>query len=243
MSDVRVDVQDGVAVATIDRPQRMNACRRATYEALLEVSSRLANEPGWRALVLTGAGRAFCAGQDLDEVSSGPVAAAEIDRVIGLLQNITRRLMNAGKPVVAAINGPAVGFGVECTLACDLRIASEAAWFRLPELRHGLFHTNGTYYLLPRLAGAGLAADMILTGRRVEAAEALRVGLVSRVVQPDQLLPAAIEAASALAQLDADALRFAREGLRRSSAMDLEAALAFEADACRRLLGRDRGGT
>lgn len=236
MNDVRVEVLDSVVVVTINRPQRLNACREATYAGLLEVAARLAHEPQWGAFVLTGAGRAFCTGHDLDEVPAGPITAAEVDRTVGMLQDITRRLVGTNKPCVAAINGAAVGFGLECTLAFDLRIASEDAWFMLPELGQGLFHTNGTYHLLPRLAGPGLAADMILTGRRVDASEAQRAGLVSRVVPADQLLPAAIEAAAALARLDAAALDLVRHGLRHSDAMDLEAALAFEADACRRLL-------
>lgn len=236
MSDVLVEVRDGVAVATFDRPERMNACRRETYQALRDVVARLAVESSWRALVLTGAGRAFCAGQDLDEVADGPPPAAELEAALQLLQDITRRMIGAGKPLVAAVNGPAVGFGVEVTLACDLRVASENAWFMLPELKHGLFHTNGTYHYLPRIAGAGLAADMILTSRKVDASEAMRAGLVSRVVASGQLLPVAIEAAAALAALDPVAVELAREGLRRSGTLTVEESLAFETGACRRLI-------
>ncbi len=240
MIDLNVEVQAGVAVATFDRPDRMNACRRQTYRELHELALQYAAEPEWRALVITGAGRAFCAGQDLDEVANGPPPADEIGPLLQLLQDITRRLLDAGKPLVAAINGPAVGFGVEITLCCDLRIASELAWFMLPELKHGLFHTNGTYHLLPRIAGPSLAADMILTARKVDVAEAMRAGLVSRVVTAEHLLPAAIGAAAALAKLDPEALRFAREGLRASAGMTLEDALAFEARACQALLTRER---
>ncbi len=238
MSDVRVELQDGVAIATLDRPDRLNACRRETYQALHDTFVALRAEAGWRALVLTGAGRGFCAGQDLDEVGGAPMAPDELERALALLQDITRRMLDAGKPIVAAINGPAVGFGVELTLSCDLRIAGEAAWFMLPELKHGLFHTNGTYHLLPRIAGPSLAADMILTSRRVEATEALQAGLVSRVVSSAQLLPAAVEAAAAMAALDPQALWLAREGLRGSAGATLEAALDFETHACRTLLQR-----
>ena len=240
MNDVSVEVQGGVAVATIDRPDRLNACRRQTYEALRDLAMRFAGEPDWHAMVLTGAGRAFCAGQDLDEVAPGPPPPGQLDPLLQMLQDITRRMLDAGKPIVAAINGPAVGFGVEITLCCDLRIASELAWFMLPELKHGLFHTNGTYHLLPRIVGPGLAADMILTSRRVDVAEALRAGLVSRVVTAEHLLPAAIGAAGALAKLDPTALKLAREGLRSSAGMTLEASLEFEVRACRTLLVRDR---
>lgn len=242
MSDVRLEVQDGIAVATIDRAERLNACRRATYEELRDIAARLDREPDWRALVLTGAGRAFCAGQDLGEVAEGRLDAAELARAIGLLQDITRNLAQASKPTVAAINGLAIGFGLECTLAFDLRIATDAAWFMLPELKHGLFHTNGTYHYLARLVGPGLATDMILTGRRVDAEQALRAGLVSRIVPAEKLLANAMEIADQLARLDPTALALAREGLRSMGAMSLAESLDFEARACETLLSRKPHG-
>lgn len=230
--DIQVELADGVAIARLNRPQRLNACRRATYEALHELFARFEREDAWGSLVLTGSGRAFCSGHDLDEVQGDERAAAE---TIALLQDITRRARACSRPLVAAVNGPAVGFGVEVMLAFDLRIAAPEAWFMLPELARGLFHTNGTYHLLPRLVGAGVAADMLLTGRRVAADEALRAGLVTRVVATDELLPTAIAAAAQLSQLPRPALAAAREGLRRVSAGTLEDALDFEAATCHRL--------
>lgn len=231
--DIEVEVADGVAVARLNRPERLNACRRATYEALFELFARLEREDAWGGLVLTGSGRAFCSGHDLDDVDGDERTVAE---TIALLQDITRRALACSKPLVAAVNGPAVGFGVEVMLAFDLRIAADEAWFMLPELARGLFHTNGTYHLLPRLVGSGVAADMILTGRRLAADEALRSGLVTRVVAAEELLPAAIAAAAELARLPRPALAAAREGLRHVAVGPLEVALAFEAATCRRLL-------
>lgn len=239
MTDIDLQVRDGIAIATINRPERLNAFRRATYEELLAIVSRLDSESQWHGLVITGSGRAFCAGQDLGDIPEGGIDAAEIARVIDGLQSVTRRLAGAGKPTVAAINGPAVGFGLEFPLALDVRLATPTAYFMLPELARGLFHTNGTYHYLAQLVGRGLAGDMILTGRRIDADEALRVGLVTRLVPPDELLTRAIEVAAKLAALDPVALGFAKQGLRTLAGRPLEDVLQFEADACVTLLTRD----
>jgi enoyl-CoA hydratase/carnithine racemase len=239
MSDIQLEVCDGIAVATFNRPERLNAFRRKTYLELLDIVTRLDREPAWNALVVTGAGRAFCAGQDLDEATERRKDSAELADLIGRLQDITRALESTAKPTVSAINGPAIGFGLECTLALDLRFASASAYFMLPELAIGLFHTNGTYHYLWQLVGRGLAADMILTGRRVEAEEALRAGLVTRLVSTEDLLPHAVEAAAQLAALDATAFRFARRGLRTMSHRTVEEDLQFETQACLSLLTRE----
>ena len=239
MSDIELEVRDGIAVVTFNRPERLNAFRRRTYDELRDIATRLDREPGWKGLVVTGAGRAFCAGQDLDEVAAVGVDPAELAAAIDCLQDITRTLDAAAKPTVAAINGAAVGFGLECTLAFDLRFASRSAYFMLPELAVGLFHTNGTYHYLGPLVGRGLAADMILTGRRIDAEEGLRAGLVTRLVSESELLPHAIEAAGELAALDAAAFRFAKQGLRTMGYRTLEDDLQFEAQACLSLLARD----
>jgi enoyl-CoA hydratase/carnithine racemase len=155
------------------------------------------------------------------------------------IQGITRLLDRSSLPTIAAINGPAVGFGLELTLACDLRFAADSAYFLLPELSHGLFHTNGTYHCLASCVGPALAADMILTGRRVSAAEALAAGLVSRILASDALVPTALETAMKVAALPRDALTRARRGLRDIELRaNLERALAFETTACVELLTR-----
>jgi|SoiMethySBSTD1v2_1073268.scaffolds.fasta_scaffold42608_2 enoyl-CoA hydratase/carnithine racemase len=238
MSDIQLEVHDGIAVVSINRPERLNAFRRSTYDELLAVASRLDRERSWHGLVLTGAGRAFCAGQDLAEIPDGNIQRIELEPLIGRLQDITRELARSAKPTVAAINGPAIGFGLECTLALDLRLANATAYFMLPELSRGLFHTNGTYHYLAQLVGRGLASDMILTGRRIDAEEALRAGLVTRLTPVDELLPRAIEAAVQLAALDTCALAFAKEGLRMAGGGTLEEGLQFETSACLTLLTR-----
>lgn len=236
MRDIKVTEHDGVVVATLDRPARLNACRTETYAEFAELAGRLADDDSWRALVLTGAGRAFCAGQDLDDVPAESTSRSELERRIATIQDITRRIAAAGKPTIAAINGPAIGFGLECTLAFDLRIATEAAYFMLPELARGLFHTNGTYHFLVEMVGPGLATDMILTGRRLTATEALQCGLVSRLAPATDLMSTAVALARDLTGLDGRAVALARAGLRRRRAHDLEDTLAFEASACLSLL-------
>jgi 2-(1,2-epoxy-1,2-dihydrophenyl)acetyl-CoA isomerase len=236
VSDIQIEVHDGIAVATIDRPERLNAFRRRTYDDLHAIATRLDGETSWRALVVTGAGRAFCAGQDLGDVPRGELDPADLKQAVDQLQDITRKFALAGKPTVAAINGPAVGFGLEFTLALDLRIASPKAYFILPELVRGLFQTNGTFHYLAPLIGRGLAGDMILTGRRVDVDEALRAGLVSRIVPGEDLLAQAIAIAMQLSNLDRIALGYAREGLRTLGGGSLEDALQFESRACVDLL-------
>lgn len=236
MNDIQITELDGVVVATINRPARLNACRTETYAELADMAARFAVDASWRALVLTGAGRAFCAGQDLDDIPLATVEPAELGRRIDTLQEVTRRIVGAGKPTIAAINGPAVGFGLECTLAFDLRVAVESAYFLLPELARGLFHTNGTYHYLARLVGSGVATDMILTGRQMSAQEALQAGLVSRLVAPGELLPMSLALARSLAAIDTEAFALARAGLRACRDADLEATLAYEARACLALL-------
>jgi enoyl-CoA hydratase/carnithine racemase len=242
VSDIALDLQDGVAVVRFDRPDRLNAFRRQTYAELRGIAARFEHEATWRALVLTGTGRAFCAGQDLNDITGMDTLPAAVADTVAGIQDITRSLARASKPFVCAVNGVAVGFGLEVTLAADLRLAAPAAYFMLPELSHGLFHTNGTYHYLPALVGAGVAADMILTGRRVDAAEALSLGLVSRVVEEPLLLPSAIELARQLTALDPRALALARRGLReRAVGHSLEDALAFEQQACMQLLTQPKG--
>ncbi len=241
MNDIDLEVLDGVAVARFARPDCLNAFRRGTYAELRGIAERFEREASWHALVLTGTGRAFCAGQDLDDIAGMDVSADAVARAIDDIQGITRALAASSKPTLAAINGLAVGFGLECTLAADLRITVPSAYFMLPELGRGLFHTNGTYHYLPALVGLGLATDMILTGRRIDATEALSVGLVSRVIPDADLASQALEMAGRLAALDPKALAWSRRCLRdQGPRTQLDAALQFETTACLDLLTRTK---
>jgi len=184
-----------------------------------------------RCLVLAANGRAFSAGQDLDEMSeilangwTSPEADAHLQR----LQEITRRMVNMPKPIIAAVNGVAVGAGVELPIASDIRIASERASFAFPEVRHGLFETNGVMFFLTRIVGYGRAMEWMLTGRTVSAKEAFAAGLVTHVTAPDELLPKALEIAREIRGNAPISLRLIKRGALEGQASDLEAVLRSE---------------
>ena len=203
-SDIQVERTSGVAVVWFNRPAVLNAFRLATFARLALVLEELALAEDVRALVLTGRGRAFCAGEDLEEmnqVAGRGFALAQACDDLNRLQHLTRRLLGYPKPVVAAINGAAVGLGAELPLACDLRIAAGSAYFYFPEAKRGMLQTNGTFRLLPEMVGAGRALEWLLTARRIPAEEARAAGLVSEVSEPARLLERAIELAARAAGL------------------------------------------
>jgi len=184
---LRVEVVDAIATLTIDRPERLNALSRATFDALESALRELTGNRGIRGIIITGAGpKAFVAGADIGELASmTPLEAIEISR---RGQQLFREIELSRKPVVAAVNGFAMGGGCELALACHLRIASTNAKFALPEVKLGILPGYGGTIRLPRLVGLGRALEMLLTGEAIGAEEAHRIGLVNRVVEPEQLL-------------------------------------------------------
>jgi len=193
--DIEVEDRAGVAVVWFNRPKVLNAFRLATFARLTEVLDQLAEAPDQAAVVLTGRGRAFCAGEDLAEMNDAArtgFALGEALTDLNRLQALTRRLVAYPKPVIAAINGPAVGLGAELPLAADFRIASPDAYFLYPEARRGMLETNGTFRLLPDVVGLGRATEWLLSARKVPVDEALRAGLVSEVVDPARLVDRAV---------------------------------------------------
>jgi enoyl-CoA hydratase/carnithine racemase len=189
---VLYDVADGIATLTLNRPDRLNAVNGTVIRELVEAFDRADADDGVRAVIVTGAGRAFCAGADLgagattfDRHGDGP----EAHRDGGGL--VTLRIFESTKPVIAAINGPAVGFGITFTLPMDVRLASSAAKIGFVFARRGVVPEACSTWFLPRLVGIAQAAEWTYTGRVFSADEARAGGLVSRVVPPDELLPAA----------------------------------------------------
>jgi enoyl-CoA hydratase/carnithine racemase len=189
------DVADGVATVTLNRPERLNAVDTTVIRELVEAFDRADGDDGVRAVIVTGAGRAFCAGADLAGGGStfagrpGAAERAEEHRDGGGV--VTLRLFELTKPVIAAINGPAVGFGITLTLAMDVRLASTAARIGFVFARRGVVPEACSTWFLPRLVGIAQAAEWTFSGRVFGADEALAGGLVSRVLAPDALLPAA----------------------------------------------------
>jgi enoyl-CoA hydratase/carnithine racemase len=201
--EIRYEVSDRVATVTLNRPDKLNAFTRVMRDELIDAFERADADDGVRVVIVTGAGRAFCAGADLSagpttfNYAKGDAAAAEEHRDGG--GRVTLRIFEMKKPVIAAVNGPAVGIGVTMTLPMDIRIASSAARFGFVFARRGIVPEACSSWFLPKLVGMSRAAEWLFTGRVFDAAEALAGGLVSRVVPPEELLPAATALAREIA--------------------------------------------
>jgi enoyl-CoA hydratase len=202
MSFVRVErPRDGVALVTLDRPERMNAMAFDVMVPLRDALRQVSTDNDVRVVVLTGAGGAFCSGADLED----PGRVPDIDgltlptialRSMELLDEVILTIRRMHQPVIAAVNGPAIGGGFCLALCCDIRIAAEPAYFRAAGITNGLTASElGLSYLLPRAVGSARAAELMLTGRDLPADEAERIGLVSRVVSADALLETSYETA------------------------------------------------
>src|SRR5215218_2574226 len=215
---VRYEVAGQVATVTLDRPEKLNAMDRQMFGELEAAAASAADDPTVRAVVVTGAGRAFSSGLDVAEFAamSDPAAAERV--VADLLP----------KPVVAAVNGLAFGGGLQLAIACDLRLASDRAEFASMEMRWAIVPDMGGTERLPRLVGLGRAKELIFTGRPVGADEALRIGLVNRVVPAHDLATEAADLAGGLAAGPTLALGLAKQALNqafeRSTAEGMEAA-------------------
>jgi enoyl-CoA hydratase/carnithine racemase len=186
--------RDGVAWVTLNRPEKLNALNRQVVEELTACVDAMERNAGVKAVIVTGAGdRAFAAGADILELAELDAAAGGALAERG--QKVFSSIENLGKPVIAAVNGYALGGGCELAMACTLRVASENARFGQPEVKLGIIPGYGGTLRLPRLAGKGRALEMILTGERIGAEEAYRIGLVNRVVPQKDLMAAAEEMA------------------------------------------------
>ncbi len=212
---------------TLNRPEVLNALNRALLTRLHEAVLRLAGDPEIRVLVITGEGqRAFCAGADVAEFDGPPARVYEFLRYG---QQVFRTIADARVLTVAAINGYALGGGLELALVCDLRLASATARLGNPEIHLGHFPGWGATQRLPRMIGLGRAKELILLGRQITAEEALAIGLVNRVVPPDQLLAATDELAAELAGMPVPAAALAKQTLNLSMSAPLDAGLEAEA--------------
>jgi enoyl-CoA hydratase len=221
---------EGIATITINRPDALNALNQ---ETLMEISTRLQDaekDENIRVIVLTGAGdRAFSAGADLRMMKgAGSVKGAELSR-IG--QSLTTQIETSSKPVIAAINGYALGGGIELAMACDIRIASENASIGQPEINVGLIPGWGGTQRLPRFVGKGIAKEMIFTGRRIDARTAERHGLVNIVVPPDQFQAKVKELAVELTGKPPIALKYCKKLINDSTETHPDAGLMEEAEA------------
>jgi enoyl-CoA hydratase/carnithine racemase len=203
-TQIAYDVSDRIATVTLDRPDQLNAFTGRMMHELLDALDRVDSDDGVRALVVTGRGRGFCAGADLSAgAQTFSRGGSDIESDAGVPRDggglITLRIFRSTKPVIAAINGPAVGIGITMTLAMDLRLASEQARIGFVFARRGIVPEACSSWFLPRLVGMQQAAEWVYTGRVFDAAEALAGGLVRSVHAPDELLPAAYALATEIA--------------------------------------------
>ena len=221
----------GVLRITLNRPDSLNAFTRQLHGELAEALRAAERDAEARVLVITGAGRAFCAGQDLKEARQA--GQDDQPRLSGLLRThynvLIKRLRSLDKPVIAAVNGVAAGAGLGMALACDLRIASSGATFVSAFSAIGLVPDSGTFYHLPRLVGWAKAMELMLTSERVDADEALRLGLVNRVLPAEAFESGVRELAERLASGPTLAYGLIKRGLNRSLSADLDTVLEMEA--------------
>ncbi|GAA5156444.1 enoyl-CoA hydratase-related protein [Nocardioides marinquilinus] len=220
---------DGVALLVLDDPDLRNAMSAEMTASWVRAIDALAGDPTVRAVVVTGEGSAFCSGGNTDWIASEPDAS--VDRLRTRMMAFYRDWLSVRRlevPVIAAVNGPAIGAGLCLALACDLRFAAVGARLGAPFVRLGMHPGMGATFLLPDVVGAAAARDLLLTGRVVDADEALRLGLVSRVVEPDALLEEALAAASQVAANAPIATRLTKQALAVRH-RDLESGLQWEA--------------
>ncbi len=227
MKDVLLRRAEGVATITLDRPERLNALDISTLEALISTLGYVANDAEVRCVVLSGNGRAFCAGADQGEMVERE--AREWERIVDRYLDPIRAIVSMDKPVIARLHGDAVGGGLGLALACDFRVASPEVRFCAPFVRIGLAGCDmSAGWFLPRLVGLGRATDMMMSGRFVGAEEAERVGLVSRLVPAEQLDEEVDRLARRLAAGPPEALAWTKRAIRRSMERTMEGEFDFE---------------
>ena len=225
------EVKDGVATLTLNRPERLNALGDTLREDLHDAVTAAAADPDVRVIIITGAGKGFCAGGDVKAMNEGKERGAArplMERVAPGRDRTVLALRDAPKPVIAAVNGAAAGAGMNLALACDIRIASTAAKFAQAFVKRGLHPDWGGTYFLPRVVGTAKACELIFTGDVIDAQEALRLGIVNAVYAPEELMPAAYELARKIASGPPIAIRLAKRALYHSEETDLRGALEFE---------------
>jgi enoyl-CoA hydratase/carnithine racemase len=227
-------IEDQVATIRLNRPDTLNSLTFEVYAELEKVFADLEQEPSARVVVLTGEGRGFCSGGSVTDIIE-PLLKQNIKdkyRFTRMTCNVVRNMRRLRKPIVAAVNGVAAGAGAMLALASDIRLCSEQARFAFLFVKVGLAGTDmGAAWLLPRIVGAGRAAELLFTGRSVGAEEALRIGLANRVVPADELMSETTALANKLADGPAQAIGLTKEFINNEASMSLEEALEAEAQS------------
>ncbi|MHB8612286.1 MAG: enoyl-CoA hydratase/isomerase family protein [Candidatus Dormibacteraceae bacterium] len=228
---VAVHIHDGVGLIQLNRPEKMNAIGTLTRKQLGDAIRQVERDENVRVVVLTGSGRAFCSGADVTEMVGDGVMRAPQD-VGDVLRNeympMLTRLRTMPKPVIAAMNGPAVGIGASYALACDIRIATPEAYILEAFVNIGLAPDGGVSWLLPRMAGTGVAYEMFFTGKPLQAEDAHRLGVINRLVPADRLEAEVRELAKHLATQPRQAMAAAKRAVNHALESSYEEALEFE---------------
>ena len=228
---VHVQTHDGIGLIRLNRPEKMNAIGALTRQQLAEAIKQAERDEAMRVVVLTGSGRAFCSGADVTEMVQGAGMRTPED-VGNVLRNeympMLTRLRTMPKPVIAAMNGPAIGIGASFALACDIRIATPESYLLEAFVNIGLAPDGGVSWLLPRLAGTGIAYEMFFTGKPLSAADAHRLGVINRLVPADRLEQEVRELAGQLAAQPRGALAGAKRAVTHALESTFEQALEFE---------------
>jgi len=235
--EIIYSVEGGIATITLNRPDAMNALTMTTHMELSQAIDEAAKDERIRVIVLTGAGKGFCSGDDVKEVFLSPKEAQLKGKEIRLRQlqgehlpGGGHRLLEINKPSIAAVNGAAVGYGCDLTLMCNMRVASEKARFGEVFLRVGLI-PDEALVLLPRLVGLAKTYEMVLTTDILDAREAERIGLVNKVVPHEELMSATLELAQKIASKPPIAVQLAMEGIRRGLSMPMEEFMQYHSQA------------
>ena len=226
MGSVLLEIEEQVAIVSLHRPLALNALTTELCKHLLEVFSELEKQRDVRAVILTGTGRAFCAGADIIEMHN--LSTVEAFKFLSLIKDTFLAVENASCPVIAAVNGVAFGGGCELVLACDLRMAAENSQFGLPEVTLGIMPTGGATQRLPRLIGMPRAKELILTGKRVKAKDALQIGLINMVVPNDELMSKAKELAWSISDNSPLAVKMAKASLKSAWESNIHMGLKAE---------------
>ncbi len=237
--EIKLTVDGTIATVLLNRPEAMNAFNNACYRGLMEAAQQIKETPDIRVVIMTGAGeRAFSAGMDLKMIAGGGSGSAFMDKVrpgfdrLFGLKSVFTAYEELPVPVIAAINGYCLGAALELSLCCDIRICTEHAVFSLPEITFGVIPDLGSTQRLPRIIGPGMAKEMLITGRRINAPEALRLGLVNHVYPKDQLLPEAKKLAEEIAKLNPRHVEGAKRAANMAMSTPLDWGLRLETDIC-----------
>lgn len=237
---VRLDIEDTIATITLNRPEALNALNNDMFAGLRQFAQSIKENPEVRVAIVTGAGdRAFTAGLDLKMVASGgggsrglfPNVRQGYDSLFGL-KSILTMYEDLAVPVIAAINGYCLGAGLEFILCCDMRLSCDTAVFGLPEIQFGVIPDLGSTQRLPRIVGLGMARELIYTGRRIDATEALRIKLVDHVYPKAQLMAEARKLAGEIAKLNPSVIQGAKRAVSMTMSTPLDIGLRLETDIC-----------